>query len=91
VTSDKPRFNLVASEGRLAHLGVEQVDEERAERCEYALCPLASDPEVRKVEGSSEQPCGICGDTVLVHPKDPVRPKKICPPCAKTLFEATEQ
>lgn len=79
-------LRLVASGGRFADMGVSQIPEEEIEECEYALAPRADDPSVRRVEGTREEPCFMCGDMLLVHPRDPQRAAKVCPGCLPDLL-----
>lgn len=83
----KPPFELVASEGRFEDRGVKQITDEEGESCAYVLAPLCTDPAVKVEETSGRTNCVACGEEVWLSAKDPVRPPRLCVPCALAMWQ----
>lgn len=76
----------VAGHDRLADIGVDPVTPEEAEKCDYVCAKPVSELEGGVLpEGCSETPCVACGVPVVVDPRDPVSPPRICLGCALTM------
>lgn len=82
------KFDIVA--GR-ADLGFPVVSDEEGETCDFVAACLKSTFTGTVAEGSTESTCSACGETVLVHPRDPKGPPRICVPCLTDLIRDGKQ
>lgn len=83
---------------------IHTVGSEEAEQCDAVVCQRVADTEPlddlppawrefveRTRARSSEEPCSVCGETVIVDSLSPKTPPRICLPCVLEMLEAIKQ
>lgn len=69
---------------------VKVISSEEAEKCDLTLS-MTVEAAGGVPAGSSTDVCFMCGTAVLVHPKDPVTPRRICGLCLSRTMESELQ
>ena len=88
MTRERHRVSpLSAAEGMaVERMGIKVVDAAQAENADVYVCALADTPSL--FTDNMRAPCSACRRPVIYRPHAPVRPHKMCLPCATKMMEA---
>jgi hypothetical protein len=61
---------------------ISPISDEEAEKCNYVVAKRSDELDGKPLaEGCTLTPCVACGAEVVVDPRDPVSPPRVCVPC----------